>query len=81
MDPLAACLILIHALGPTSVTPPERQTMSFRVLIAGGAGQVGSALERALLAAGACTGVVMVNRRTIPVAALPSRGLATMIQS
>ena len=55
--------------------------MSFRVLIAGGAGQVGSALERALLAAGACTGVVMVNRRTIPVAALPSRGLATMIQS
>jgi uncharacterized protein YbjT (DUF2867 family) len=43
--------------------------MGFRVLIAGGTGQVGSALVRALLAASACTGVVMVNRRNVPVAA------------
>jgi uncharacterized protein YbjT (DUF2867 family) len=43
--------------------------MSFRVLVVGGSGQVGSALVRALLAASACTEVVMVNRRTIPVAA------------
>ena len=43
--------------------------MSFRVLVVGGSGQVGSGLVRALLAAGACTEVVMVNRRTIPVAA------------
>src|ERR1700729_1127056 len=43
--------------------------MSFRVLVAGGTGQVGSALVRALLAASACTEVVMVNRRTVPVAA------------
>jgi uncharacterized protein YbjT (DUF2867 family) len=43
--------------------------MSFRVLVVGGTGQVGSALVRALLAAGACAEVVMVNRRTIPVAA------------
>jgi uncharacterized protein YbjT (DUF2867 family) len=47
----------------------ERQHMGFRVLVAGGTGQVGSALVRALLAVGACTEVVMVNRRTIPVAA------------
>ena len=43
--------------------------MSFRVLIVGGSGQVGSGLVRALRAASACTEVVMVNRRTIPVAA------------
>jgi uncharacterized protein YbjT (DUF2867 family) len=43
--------------------------MSFRALVIGGTGQVGSALVRALLAASACTEVVMVNRRTIPVTA------------
>jgi uncharacterized protein YbjT (DUF2867 family) len=43
--------------------------MSFRVLVVGGTGQVGSALVRALLATSACTEVVMVNRRTIPVTA------------
>src|SRR5580692_6540042 len=40
--------------------------MGFRVLVAGGTGQVGSALVRALLAASSCTEVVMVNRRSIP---------------
>jgi uncharacterized protein YbjT (DUF2867 family) len=44
----------------------ERPDMGFRVLVIGGSGQVGSALVRALLAAGSCTQVVMVNRRTIP---------------
>ncbi len=43
--------------------------MGFRVLIAGGSGQVGSALVRALLAANSCAEVVMVNRRTISLAA------------
>jgi len=43
--------------------------MGFRVLVAGGTGQVGSALVRALLAESACTEVVMVNRRAIPAAA------------
>lgn len=43
--------------------------MGFRVLVAGGTGQVGSALVRALLAAGSCTEVVMVNRRAMPLAA------------
>jgi uncharacterized protein YbjT (DUF2867 family) len=43
--------------------------MGFRVLIVGGTGQVGSALVQALLAAGSCTEVVMVNRRTVPLAA------------
>jgi uncharacterized protein YbjT (DUF2867 family) len=42
--------------------------MGFRVLVIGGSGQVGSALVRALLAANACTEVVMVNRRMIPLA-------------
>jgi uncharacterized protein YbjT (DUF2867 family) len=42
--------------------------MGFRALVAGGTGQVGSALMRALLAASSCTEVVMVNRRTIPLA-------------
>ena len=45
--------------------------MSFRVLVAGGTGQVGSALVRALLATSACTEVVMVNRRNVSVAADP----------
>jgi uncharacterized protein YbjT (DUF2867 family) len=43
--------------------------MGFRVLVAGGTGQVGSALVRALLATDACTEVVLVNRRTASVAA------------
>ena len=43
--------------------------MGFRVLVAGGTGQVGSALVRALLAASSCNEVVMVNRRAIPLAA------------
>ncbi len=43
--------------------------MGFRVLVAGGSGQVGSGLVRALLAERSCTEVVMVNRRTIPFAA------------
>ncbi len=43
--------------------------MGFRVLVVGGSGQVGSALVRALLAAASCTEVVMVNRRTIALAA------------
>jgi uncharacterized protein YbjT (DUF2867 family) len=42
--------------------------MGFRVLIVGGTGQVGSGLVRALLAAGSCTEVLMVNRRSIPLA-------------
>src|SRR5580692_6013391 len=42
--------------------------MGFRVLVIGGSGQVGSALVRALLAANSCAEVVMVNRRTIPLA-------------
>lgn len=43
--------------------------MGFRVLVAGGTGQVGSALVRALLATPLCTEVVMVNRRPAPLAA------------
>ena len=44
----------------------DTEGMSFRVLVIGGTGQVGSALVRALLAASACTEIVMINRRTIP---------------
>lgn len=40
--------------------------MAFRVLVAGGTGQVGSALVRALLATNACTEVVLVVRRASP---------------
>ncbi len=43
--------------------------MGFRILVVGGTGQVGSGLVRALLAAGSCTEVVMVNRRALPPAA------------
>ena len=43
--------------------------MGFRILVAGGTGQVGSALVRVLLAANSCTEVVMINRRTVPLAA------------
>ena len=42
--------------------------MGFRVLVFGGTGQVGSGLVRALLATSTCTEVVMINRRTIPLA-------------
>jgi len=43
--------------------------MAFRVLIAGGTGQVGAAVVRALAAEPSCAEVVMVNRRaTSPVA-------------
>jgi uncharacterized protein YbjT (DUF2867 family) len=43
--------------------------MAFRVLIVGGTGQVGSEVVQSLLGTSACTAVVMVNRRTIPLAA------------
>jgi uncharacterized protein YbjT (DUF2867 family) len=43
--------------------------MGFYTLIVGGTGQVGSAVVRALLASSSCTAVVMVNRRTVPLAA------------
>jgi uncharacterized protein YbjT (DUF2867 family) len=39
--------------------------MGFRVLVAGGTGQVGSAVVRALLAANDCAEVVLITRRTI----------------
>ncbi|MGN6481286.1 hypothetical protein [Luteibacter sp.] len=42
--------------------------MSYRVLIIGGTGEVGSAVIRALLADSACGGIVMVNRREIALA-------------
>jgi uncharacterized protein YbjT (DUF2867 family) len=42
--------------------------MNFRALVAGGSGQVGSALVCALLATPACTEVVMVNRRKVEIA-------------
>jgi uncharacterized protein YbjT (DUF2867 family) len=42
--------------------------MAFRILVVGGTGQVGSALVRALLACKACSEVVMVNRKAVPVA-------------
>jgi uncharacterized protein YbjT (DUF2867 family) len=45
--------------------------MAFRVLIAGGTGQVGAAVVRALAAEPSCAEVVMVNRRTISPAADP----------
>jgi uncharacterized protein YbjT (DUF2867 family) len=41
----------------------EAPGMPFRILVAGGTGQVGSALVRALLATSACTEVVMIVRR------------------
>ncbi|MHA6203540.1 NAD-dependent epimerase/dehydratase family protein [Dyella soli] len=40
--------------------------MGFRVLVAGGTGQVGSALVRTLLATPSCLEVIMVNRRSSP---------------
>ena len=43
--------------------------MTFRVLIAGGTGQVGTAVVRALAAEPSCAEVVMVNRRAISLAA------------
>jgi uncharacterized protein YbjT (DUF2867 family) len=52
--------------------------MSFRILVIGGSGQVGSALVRALLAAPACAEVVMVNRRGVPLADDPRLRQVTM---
>jgi uncharacterized protein YbjT (DUF2867 family) len=43
--------------------------MAFRVLIIGGTGQVGSAVVRALTMEPSCREVVMVNRRSAPLAA------------
>jgi uncharacterized protein YbjT (DUF2867 family) len=43
--------------------------MGFRVLVAGGSGQVGSGLLRALLAAESCSEIIMINRRANPVVA------------
>jgi uncharacterized protein YbjT (DUF2867 family) len=43
--------------------------MAFRVLIAGGTGQVGAAVVRALAAEPSCAEVVMVNRRAVSLAA------------
>ena len=45
--------------------------MGFRILLVGGTGQVGSALVRALLASKACSEVVMVNRRAVPLSTTP----------
>jgi len=45
--------------------------MAFRVLIAGGTGQVGTAVVGALAAEPFCAEVVMVNRRAIPLTADP----------
>ncbi len=45
--------------------------MGFRILLVGGTGQVGSALVRALLACSACSEVVMVNRRAVPLSTTP----------
>lgn len=42
--------------------------MGFRVVVAGGTGQVGSAVVRALLATSSCAEVVLVNRRETPLA-------------
>lgn len=39
--------------------------MTFRVLIIGGTGQVGTAVARALVDQPSCTEIVMVNRRTV----------------
>ena len=45
--------------------------MAFRVLIAGGTGQVGAAVVRALAAEPSCVEVVMVNRRANSLTADP----------
>jgi uncharacterized protein YbjT (DUF2867 family) len=45
--------------------------MAFRVLIAGGTGQVGAAVVRALVAEPSCVEVVMVNRRANSLTADP----------
>ena len=45
--------------------------MAFRVLIAGGTGQVGAAVVRALTAEPSCAEVVMVNRRATALTADP----------
>jgi uncharacterized protein YbjT (DUF2867 family) len=45
--------------------------MSFRVLIIGGTGQVGSAVLRALVAEPSCAEIVMVNRKAAPPSSEP----------
>ena len=45
--------------------------MAFRVLIAGGTGQVGAAVVRALVAEPSCAEVVMINRRANSLTADP----------
>ena len=42
--------------------------MAFRVLIIGGTGQVGAAVVRALVAQPSCAQIVMISRKTTPVA-------------
>ena len=49
----------------------DSEHMRFRVVIIGGTGQVGGAVVRALLAEPSCAEVVMVNRRSADLPALP----------
>ena len=42
--------------------------MAFRVLIIGGTGQVGAAVVHALVAERSCAEIVMINRKTTPLA-------------
>jgi uncharacterized protein YbjT (DUF2867 family) len=52
--------------------------MSFRVLIIGGTGQVGSAVVRALVAEPSCAEIVMVNRKAAPPISEPRVRQVTM---
>ncbi len=52
--------------------------MSFRVLIIGGTGQVGSAVVRALVAEPSCAEIVMVNRKAAPLTTEPRVRQVTM---
>jgi uncharacterized protein YbjT (DUF2867 family) len=52
--------------------------MSFRVLIIGGTGQVGSAVVRALVAEPSCAEIVMVNRKAAPPTSEPRVRQVTM---
>lgn len=52
--------------------------MSFRVLIVGGTGQVGSAVVRALVAEPSCAEIVMVNRKAAPPTSEPRVRQVTM---
>lgn len=53
-------------------------SMSFRVLIIGGTGQVGSAVVRALAAEPSCAEIVMVNRKAAPPTSEPRVRQVTM---